>query len=59
MLNISFYYNQFLNKTIAIIHVLPLSYDKKYLSFESIEKMIYQLKSFNLKKLQNEFLMLT
>jgi predicted HTH transcriptional regulator len=33
--NISFYYNQFLNKTIAIIHVLPLSYDKKYLSFES------------------------
>jgi len=31
----------------------------QYLSFESIEKMIYSMKALNLKKLQHEFLSLS
>lgn len=40
-------------------HLKKISNILQYLSFESIEKMIYQMKTLNMKKLQKEFLMLT
>jgi hypothetical protein len=40
-------------------HLKTISNILQYLSFETIEKMLYQMKTLNMKKLQTEFLTLT
>ena len=40
-------------------HLAKVSQILQYLSFESIEKMLYEMSTFKLGKIQNEFLMLT
>ena len=40
-------------------HLKRISNMLQYLSFETIEKMLYDMKALDVSKLQNEFLMLT
>ena len=40
-------------------HLKRISNMLQYLSFETIEKMLYEMKTLKVSKLQNEFLMLT